>query len=290
MITSLPYCLEILRKTDRDRYISVLFAPREKRRALAALYAFNTEIVRIRESVHDPLIGEIRLRWWYDTIANSEVKKGTNSPILDDLFAAIVSFNLPKSAFLRYCDAQILDIHRKSIETIYDFELYCGETVSVILQLACQILEPDLDAAQELTDVCKHGGISQGASGILRLLSFMRPRYQHYLPFDMLKAVGVDREELEFNRVSDEKKRRIVDTMVALSREHYVQFYKHSVVLSKALKLAFLPLAIMPASLRKASRLGAAAFQESVTLPLLFRYLLITKAAMKRDFPEILIK
>lgn len=55
MINFLPYSLDILRAADRDRYISVLFAPKKKRRALAALYAFNAEIARIRENVHNPL-------------------------------------------------------------------------------------------------------------------------------------------------------------------------------------------------------------------------------------------
>ena len=53
-------CLDLLKLGDRERYLSVLFAPKEKRSSLAALYAFNLEIARIRETVHEPMIGEIR--------------------------------------------------------------------------------------------------------------------------------------------------------------------------------------------------------------------------------------
>lgn len=286
MIGSRPYCLDILRATDRDRYISVLFAPKKKRRALSALYAFNAEVSRIRESVHDPLIGEIRLRWWYDSIAKDEIQKNESNPILSDLFMAMTLFNLPKTAFLRYCDAQISDLYHNPIETLRDLKLYCRETAGIILQLSCQILDPDV--AQDFTDSYKYGGISQGLSGILRLLSFMQPRYQYYLPDDMLKILGVERKELEANRVSDEQKCYIIEAMVALSCEHYSKFYEHFSILPRTLKPAFLPLAIIPASLQKAAQLKAAVFQESATLPLLQRYWFITKAAISNNFPTIL--
>ncbi|CAF25981.1 phytoene/squalene synthase family protein [Bartonella quintana] len=286
MINFLPYSLNILRATDRDRYISVLFAPKKKRRALAALYAFNAEVVRVRESVHDPLIGEIRLRWWYDSIAHSEMQKSESNPILNDLFMAITLFNLPKTAFLRYCDAKILDLYHNPIATLHDLKLYCGETASIILQLSCQILDPD--AAQDFTDAYEQGGIAQGLSGVLRLLSFMQSRYQYYLPSDILKAVGVNREELESDRISNEQKCHIIETMVALSQDHYTRFYEHFSALPKTLKPAFLPLAIIPASLQKAVQLGAAVFQESATLPLLHRYWFITKAAISGNLPKIL--
>ncbi|MBB5074287.1 phytoene synthase [Bartonella callosciuri] len=286
MINSLPYCLDILRATDRDRYISVLFAPKKKRRALAALYAFNVEVARIRETVHDPLIGEIRLRWWYDSIANGEMQNSKNNPILSDLFTAMTLFNLPRTAFLHYCNAQILDLYHNPIETLHELKAYCGETASTILQLSCQILDPD--AAKDFKDVYEYGGIAQGLSGVLRLLSFMQSRYQYYLPADILKSVGINREELQSNWVSDKQKCYIVEAMVALSRDYYTKFYEHSTFLPKTLKPALLPLAIIPASLQKAIQLGAAVFQESATLSLLHRYWLITRTAISGNLPKVL--
>ncbi|WP_273718524.1 MULTISPECIES: phytoene/squalene synthase family protein [Bartonella] len=285
MIGSLPYSFDILRNIDRDRYISVLFAPKKKRKALAALYAFNAEISRIRESVHDPFIGEIRLRWWYDSIAG-EMQTSESNPILSDLLAAMTLFNLPKTAFLRYCDAQILDLYHNPIETLHDLEYYCGETASIILQLSCQILDPDV--AQDFIDIYEHGGIAQGLSGVLRLLSFMQSRYHYYLPTDMLKALGVNREDLDSHRLSDQQKGQIVEAMVALSRDHYSKFYAYSRALPRTLKPAFLPLVIIPASLQKALQLGAAIFQESATLLLIHRYWLITRAAISGNFPKML--
>ncbi|WP_455477349.1 phytoene/squalene synthase family protein [Bartonella sp. B41] len=286
MINFRPYCLDILRATDRDRYISVLFAPKEKRRALSALYAFNAEVSRIRESVHNPMLGEIRLRWWYDSIADGNTQNSNGSPILNDLFAAISHFDLPKKSFLRYCDAQILDLYNNSIVTIQDLETYCGETAGVILQLSCQIL--DRDTEQNFTKACVHGGIAQVLSSVLRFLSFTKLRYLYRFPDDILEAIGVNREELESNRIDDEKKHQIVEALVALSQDHYTKFYEHFITFPKILRLAFLPLAVIPASLQKAVHLKEKTFQENASLPLLYRYWLITKAAINGNFSKIL--
>src|SRR5215472_846603 len=59
----------LVRQHDRDRFQTVLFAPAARREALFALYAFNCEIARVRESVTEPTLGRIRLQWWRENIA-----------------------------------------------------------------------------------------------------------------------------------------------------------------------------------------------------------------------------
>src|SRR6201984_811294 len=58
----------LVRRHDHDRYQTVLFAPAARREALFALYAFNYEIARVRESVTQPMLGQIRLQWWRENI------------------------------------------------------------------------------------------------------------------------------------------------------------------------------------------------------------------------------
>ena len=57
-----------MRKHDPDRYFSALFAPADRRPFLFALYAFNHELAHVGESVREPMIGEIRLQWWRETL------------------------------------------------------------------------------------------------------------------------------------------------------------------------------------------------------------------------------
>jgi 15-cis-phytoene synthase len=68
MQNAFPYCAELVRTADRDRFVSALFAPAQHRPALHALYAFNVEVARVREVAREPLPGEIRLQWWSEVI------------------------------------------------------------------------------------------------------------------------------------------------------------------------------------------------------------------------------
>ena len=61
--------LAIVRAADRDRYISALLAPADRRLDLMTLYAFDAELARIATTVSEPLLGEIRLQWWRDALA-----------------------------------------------------------------------------------------------------------------------------------------------------------------------------------------------------------------------------
>src|SRR5512143_2738782 len=66
--SAVAYCAEQVRRYDIDRFLCTLFAPPAEREALWSIYAFNLELARIRESVSQPLLGHIRLRWWMDTL------------------------------------------------------------------------------------------------------------------------------------------------------------------------------------------------------------------------------
>ena len=54
------HCEQLVRAADKDRYLAALFAPAQRRGGLFALYAFNVEVARVRELVHNPPAGEIR--------------------------------------------------------------------------------------------------------------------------------------------------------------------------------------------------------------------------------------
>src|ERR1700692_3778381 len=59
----------LIRRHDRDRYQTALFAPADRCEALFALYAFNYEIARVRAAGPQPMLGQIRLQWWREAVA-----------------------------------------------------------------------------------------------------------------------------------------------------------------------------------------------------------------------------
>src|SRR6516165_11018485 len=101
----------IVQRHDRDRFQTVLFAPAARREALFALYAFNYEIARARESVTEPMLGRIRLQWWRESIAAAFEGGGIRQhPVVEAITATIREFGLTRDHFDRLIDARETDL------------------------------------------------------------------------------------------------------------------------------------------------------------------------------------
>jgi phytoene synthase len=64
LISPLDLVIADVRQRDRDRYLSVLYAPAPVRPALFALHGFDLELAGIVAGTTEPMLGEIRLAWW----------------------------------------------------------------------------------------------------------------------------------------------------------------------------------------------------------------------------------
>lgn len=244
--------LPALRKADIDRYLSVLYAPEEKREALCALYLFNAEIDSIRSRIHDPLPGEVRIQWWRDALAAGR-DSVAGHPVATALVQIIEAHGLPLDAFDRYLEARIFDLYDDPMPSRGDLEGYCGETSSALIQLSALILEPE--AATTFAAAAGHAGCAQAITGLLRLLPIHRSRGQCYVPADLLAASGTDRDA--FLAGNDrEAASRVVSAMVALGREHCEKFAGEAKDMPSSLRAAFLPAALAPAYLDRIAARG----------------------------------
>lgn len=265
-----------LRRADTDRYLSALYAPEDKRAALISLYAFNAEIASVRDRIHDPLPGEIRLQWWRDVIAAASPDAGAGHPLAVELLAAIQHFDLPAQAFENYLEARIFDLYDDPMPSRTDLEGYCGETASSLIQLAALVL--DRDAAPAVAELAGHAGCAQAITGLMRLLPLHRARGQCYVPADILAASGASADTLLEGR-DQTALARIVGAMAALARDHLTAFRQGAAAIPAGLRPAFLPLALTGAYLDAIGRKGALAAQQVVDIPAWKRHWLLFRAA-----------
>ncbi len=101
----------MVRKGDPVRFRTALFAPPDAREGLFALYAFNLEIAKIAPMVSEPMIGEIRLQWWRDTLEMIFVEdRIRHHEVVEPLAAIIRSANLPRAPLDAVIDARALDL------------------------------------------------------------------------------------------------------------------------------------------------------------------------------------
>ncbi len=274
-MTGGTHLADLLRETDRERYLTTLYAPVDKRPALTALYAFNAEIAAIRDKIREPMAGEVRLQWWRDAITSGA---STGNPLADALIETISTHHLPVSAFDRMLDARIFDLYDDPMPDRATLEGYCGETASTLIQLAAFIL--DCDAAANHADASGHGGCAQAITGLLRLLPLHRARGQSFLPADLLASVGVSSEQL----ISGDNKEGLVNAVqasVALAQEHLDQFAALAAGLPQSLRPAFLPLALVPAQLKAIGRNADRALGRSPEISAARTHFLLLAKAMR---------
>src|SRR4030095_16474995 len=104
------YCLEQVRRFDRDRYLTALFARPQARADLMALYAFNLEVAKTRELVREPMMGLMRQQWWRDCLAKIYAGNERRHQVVQPLAAAIRRHRLDRAPFDRLLDAREHDL------------------------------------------------------------------------------------------------------------------------------------------------------------------------------------
>jgi phytoene synthase len=269
--------MDAVRIADHDRYLSALYAPTDKRDRLFSLYAFNAEVAGVRDRIHEPLPGEVRLQWWRDVIA-AEGDADTGNPIADALRATIAASSLPKAAFDNMLEARIFDLYDDPMPSRTDLEGYCGETAAALIQLAAMVLDPV--TAPRFAELAGRAGCAQAITGLLLLLPLHRRRGQCFVPSDILAAAGTSPEA--FVKGEDEAAaKRAVAAMTALAREHLNAFEQGAPTLPVSLRPAFLPLALTRAYLGKMEKAGPSPLGTIVKLSTIGRHWVLLRHAMR---------
>jgi NADH dehydrogenase [ubiquinone] 1 alpha subcomplex assembly factor 6 len=104
--SNIDYCLQQIRRFDRDRYLTVVAAPQQAAVDLAVLYAFNLEIALVRDSVSESMLGRIRLQWWREAIAEVYEGRPRRHAVLESLAALHARKALSRAHFERMIDAR----------------------------------------------------------------------------------------------------------------------------------------------------------------------------------------
>ncbi|MBO0743229.1 MAG: squalene/phytoene synthase family protein, partial [Hyphomicrobiaceae bacterium] len=235
------------RTGEPDRYLAALLAPPSVRPHLLALAAFLSELAHVPARVtREPAMGQIRLQWWRDTIAASELVR-TGNPVADALRATIRACHLPAAVLVETIDARELDLARQGLPDDAALAAYLWRSEGAPFALAAGMLshnpEPDPRPAAVAS------GQAYGLARLLMRLPDALARGRVPLPQSRLDAFHVSSAELLSG--ADGAK---VATLLASVREEAHQAHARSreevANLPRAMWPAFLPLALVGTYLR----------------------------------------
>jgi phytoene synthase len=258
---SAAFCAEQVRTHDFERYASTLFVNPDKRRALLALYAFNTEISRVREQVSQPLPGEIRLQWWTDMLAGSGHGGVEGNPVAAELLLAIRRYGLPVEPLSRVVDEHQFDLYNDPMPSMAALESYVHDTSSALFALGARIMEQQSEATDHLA---RHAGLAQGIARVLATLPLDASRRQLFVPLQLLESHGSGMEEA-FAGKETPQLRAALDQLIGEVRGHLETAMKLLASAPPELRPLFLPLALVRRDLKRMSRTDSNLFTPRVT-------------------------
>lgn len=253
-----------LRRHDRDRFLTTLFAPAARREALVALYGFNLEVARIREMVREPMLGQIRLQWWREGIEGAyqgEVRHRHDS--LDRLVPAIAGFGLTRSYFDRLIDARERDLAPEAPEDAEALISYCRDTAATLVWLALEMLEAASPAALKAGE---HVGIAFAVAGLLRAIPFHARAGRMLVPASLAAGAGLDPQSVLAMRCSAPL-RSCVAELAALAAAHLAEARLLRREVPRAALPALLPARLAERHLARLRRAGHDPFDPGLPAP-----------------------
>jgi phytoene synthase len=262
--SNFAHCEALVREADPDRYWASQFAPADRRPHLHALYAFNFEVARVRESVREAMLGEIRLQWWKDALQGEMRGDVRANPIAAALDDTIVKYRLPRQALVNLIDARIFDLYEDPMPSLNDLEGYAGETASSLFQLSAIVLNNGADPGT--ADVSGHAGVAYAVTGLLRAFPIHARQGQIYVPADLLAKHGVVRDDIVTGRGGPGLKGALTD-LRGIARRHLEQARALRSTVPAEVRPAFLPLGLVEPYLRVMERGDYDPFQTLVELP-----------------------
>lgn len=205
------YCMNLVKTTDSEAYLTTLLSPPEIMRASFAVKALNIELLSIGRSIKEPRIPQLKVQFWkeqIDKIFNTGGQEETrelnpqefaimsrnsrlSEPISKEIALSVKQFKLNKIWFNRVIEGRKSFINNQQIGTIEDLEK-CADTNNIyyILFNCMNLKNVDCDHA------ASHVGKAELLCGVAKNLIKKSTQSVYYLPTDLLIKHKISQQDL----------------------------------------------------------------------------------------------
>lgn len=266
------YIRDLLRHSDKDRYWTTLFTPEPARLSLLALHAFAIELARIPDRINEPQLGQIRLQWWRDALNAIRPGAKPSHPVIDTLAIAIERHDLPVAKFDAMIEARSFDLNGQAMPDMAALHAYLDATTGAVFDIASHILgfspEPDFVRA---------AARAYGLTSLMLSLPYDAARGRLFLPETLLATHGLHPNAI-LNGTDNPDLRAALRDLRGQATVALQEANRHFASLPRAGRPAFLPLALIPACLRKLAAADHNPLRDIVQLNPLLRYSMLWRA------------
>jgi phytoene synthase len=186
-------CEQITRQEAANFFYGIRLLPRDKRRAMSAVYAFARRVDDIGDDHFDrayQLSALAAERDLLSALAAGGVGDPAD-PVSVALAHAVPMYDLPVEALESLIDGVELDVLGSRFETFDELVGYCRHVAGSIGRLCLAIFKgPGSDARGEAADLADDLGVAMQLTNILRDVREDRERGRVYLPTEDLRRLG----------------------------------------------------------------------------------------------------
>ncbi len=186
------YCDREVRAHDPDRWLTALFVSDARRPAFHALLAFGGELSRTGEAASQPMLGEIRLQWWRETIDGVFAGSPGAHPIARALAGSVVPSM--RGAMDAMIDAWAEDLYETPPPDLAGLQAFADATGGALAMLLLHVLEQQADP--RLCERARKVGTAWTLVDTLIRLPHLIARRRLPLPADLLAREGTDPERV----------------------------------------------------------------------------------------------
>jgi len=256
------YCQDKAAASGSSFYYSFMFLPRDKRRAITALYAFCREVDDVVDECADADVARTTLNWWRNEVA--AIYDGVpQHPVGQALKPLVQQFGLPQEHLQEIIDGMEMDLAQHTYADFKSLQLYCYRVASVVGLLAAEIFgytdRRTLKYAHDL-------GLAFQLTNIIRDVGEDARRGRIYLPLDELAQFGVHTRD-----ILDAKETEGFRKLMAFQVERAQHFYGQALAQlpqadRKSQRTGLIMAAIYRATLEEVVASGCHVLRERVSL------------------------
>lgn len=161
-------CAEHLRTLDHRLYLGCLFAQPQDHCAIFGLQALHAELGRVRESVSEPMLGEIRYTWWREALEEVSLGKPRAHPVIAAIAQAANAGAIDVDTLFSMIDVRQVDLYREGARSQQHVQSYAFDTGGALYAAIARAVGAD-PATQELA---AQSGAAASTIGIVRAAGF----------------------------------------------------------------------------------------------------------------------
>ena len=257
------FCLESVRKTDHEHFLTNLLLPSNIKTDAFAIRAFSSEISGVRDSISEKTLGLVRLQFWRDTIEGLYDDKVPQHPVAVQLYRAIKQKKPSKQLFFNLISSREQFLSDKPFHSLDDVDKYGEDAFSSIYLL---LLELQDNKNGHIKHAATQLGKCEGLITLLRALPYNASKRRCYLPTELLTERGISAEKIMRCKGDniDEDISEIIEVIAARAEQHLENCRFRKKYLSSQEKLLLLPAVSADHYLTKLSKVKCNVWDKSL--------------------------